>query len=135
MVSVEHSPRLRVLLADDHPANRTVVEVVLRQIDVELLSVENGAEAVQAFRKATFDVILMDLQMPVMDGLTAIREIRAFEAAEARPRTPILAVTANALAEHVAASRAAGADLHIAKPIVPMALLSAISEHVAASRA
>lgn len=124
-----------MLLAEDHPANRTVVEVVLRQIDVELLAVENGAEAVSAFRKAIFDVVLMDLQMPVMDGITAIREIRAFEIAEARARTPILAVTANALAEHVAASRAAGADLHIAKPIIPMALLSAISDHVAASRA
>jgi len=127
--------RLRVLLAEDHPANRVVVQVVLSQIDVELLAVENGAEAVEAFRKAVFDVILMDLQMPVMDGLTAIREIRAFEAAQSRARTPILAVTANALAEHIAASRAAGADLHIAKPIAPMALISAITDHVAAADA
>jgi CheY-like chemotaxis protein len=70
--------------------------------------------------------------MPVMDGLTAIREIRAVERSARRPRTPILAVTANALAEHVAAAQAAGADRHIAKPIEPAALLSAISEQLAA---
>ena len=122
--------RLRVLLAEDHPVNRAVVEIVLRQIDVELLAVENGAEAVDAFRESEFDVVLMDLQMPVMDGLTAIREIRAFEVAGVRPRTPILAVTANALMEHVAAAREAGADLHIAKPIVPEQLISAICERI-----
>jgi CheY-like chemotaxis protein len=122
--------RLRVLLAEDHAINRAVVEIVLGQIDVELRSVENGAEALDAFREAEFDVVLMDLQMPVMDGLTAIREIRAFEEAGVRARTPILAVTANALAEHVTAAREAGADLHIAKPIVPEQLISAIRERV-----
>jgi CheY-like chemotaxis protein len=124
--------RLRVLLAEDHAVNRAVVEIVLGQIDVELLAVENGAEAVDAFREFQFDVVLMDLQMPVMDGLTAIREIRAFEKAGVRPRTPILAVTANALAEHVAAAHEAGADLHIAKPIVPEQLIAAICERIAA---
>jgi CheY-like chemotaxis protein len=131
-VHVPPNRRLRVLLAEDHPVNRAVVEIVLGQIDVELLAVENGAEAVDAFREFQFDVVLMDLQMPIMDGLTAIREIRAFEQAGVRPRTPILAVTANALAEHVAAAREAGADLHIAKPIVPEQLIAAICERIAA---
>ncbi|HEV2533552.1 response regulator [Phenylobacterium sp.] len=129
-MSTPPTRRLRVLLAEDHPINRAVVEVVLSQIDVELLAVENGAEAVDAFRESEFDVVLMDLQMPVMDGLTAIREMRAFEEAGVRARTPILAVTANALAEHVAAAREAGADLHIAKPIVAEQLISAICERV-----
>jgi len=79
----------------------------------------------------SFDIVLMDLQMPVMDGLTAIREIRKFELAHGRRRTPVLAVTANAMSEHVAASRAAGADHHIAKPVVPQVLLTAIAEKIA----
>jgi CheY-like chemotaxis protein len=130
-VSDAAQPRLRVLLAEDHPANRAVMELVLGLIDADLCAVENGAEAVAAYRTEPFDVVLMDLQMPVMDGLTAIREIRALERSGRRPRTPILAVTANALAEHVAAAAAAGADRHIAKPIVAETLLSAIFEQAA----
>lgn len=122
--------RIRILLADDHPTNRAVIEVIVRMIDAELVSVENGAEAVQAFRGDPFDVVLMDLQMPVMDGVSAIREIRGLEAAEGRAATPILVVSANATSDHVAASQAAGADAHIAKPVLPDVLLNAISESV-----
>jgi CheY-like chemotaxis protein len=123
---------LRVLLADDHPTNRAVVEVILSLISVELVAVEDGAQAVDAFKASDFDVVLMDLQMPVMDGLTAIREIRKYEAETGRRRTPILAVTANAMSEHIAASRAAGADHHISKPVVPDTLLTAIAEKIEA---
>lgn len=132
MPDVIEPRRLRVLLAEDHPTNRAVIEIVLGLMDADLLAVENGAEAVAAYRAEPFDVVLMDLQMPVMDGLTAIREIRAIEHSGERRRTPILAVTANALAEHVAAARAAGADRHIAKPIVPDILISAIVEQACA---
>ncbi|MEO8112773.1 MAG: response regulator [Phenylobacterium sp.] len=118
--------RLRVLLADDHPTNRAVVEVILAIIEADLVSVEDGAQAVAAFKAGVFDVILMDLQMPVMDGLTAIREIRRLEREGGQTRTPILAVTANAMSEHVAASRAAGADDHLAKPVVAETLIEAI---------
>lgn len=126
---------LRVLLADDHPTNRAVVEVILGLIEADLVSVEDGAQAVEAFKAADFDVVLMDLQMPVMDGLTAIREIRRFESETGRRRTPVLAVTANAMSEHVAASHAAGADHHVAKPVTPDGLLGAISENLAAADA
>jgi signal transduction histidine kinase/ActR/RegA family two-component response regulator len=107
---------LSVLVADDHPTNRKVVELILSQIDARMVLVENGQLALDACRDDHFDIVLMDMQMPVMDGLTATREIRALEAREGRPRTPVVMLTANALPEHVAAARAAGADLHLAKP-------------------
>ncbi len=108
--------RLRVLLADDHPVNRKVVEMILAQADIDLTSVEDGSLALNAVRDGDYDMILMDMQMPVMDGLTATREIRLHEAAMGLPRTPIVMLTANALPEHIASAEAAGADRHLAKP-------------------
>jgi PAS domain S-box-containing protein len=116
----------RVLLAEDHPANRKVVELVLGSIGVELVEVENGAEAVEACEDEIFDLILMDMQMPVMDGLTAIRGIRAREKVRGRRPVPILALSANALPEHVRASHAAGADGHLTKPISAAVLIEAV---------
>ncbi len=126
---------LHVLVADDHLTNRRVVELILASAGADLVSVENGAEAVAAFRADRFDVVLMDMQMPVMDGLTAIREIRRFEATARAMRTPILALTANALPEHVSASAQAGADGHIAKPIGPANLLAGVYAAVERARA
>ena len=116
----------RVLLAEDHPTNRRVVELILGAVGVNLTSVENGQEALDAFESQAFDLILMDMQMPVMDGLTAIIAIREQEAAEGRPRTPIYALTANAMPEHAEASRRAGADAHLTKPIAAEALIAAV---------
>jgi signal transduction histidine kinase/ligand-binding sensor domain-containing protein/ActR/RegA family two-component response regulator len=121
----------RILLADDHPTNRKVVELMLEETDAELISVENGLEAVDAFRADRFDAILMDMQMPVMDGLTAIRQIRAIELAERSSPTPIIMLTANALPEHVAGALAAGADLHLAKPLTAASLFQALTEAMA----
>jgi len=126
---------LRVLLADDHPTNRKVVELVLAAADVELTAVEDGAQAVQAFRDGEFDLVLMDMQMPVMDGLTATRELRLHEAAEGRPRARIVMLTANALPEHVAAGQAAGADDHVAKPFDTSELLALVTEPATTDRA
>ena len=114
---------LRVLVADDHPTNRKVVELLLADY-AEVVSVENGREAVDAALSDRFDVVLMDMQMPVMDGLSAVREIRSREPADSR--MPILMLTANALPEHVAAGQEAGADGHLNKPITAAALLEAI---------
>ena len=119
---------LRVLLADDNETNRKVVELILAQADVDLVQVENGAEAVSAWETATFDLVLMDMQMPVMDGLTAVRRIRELEAASGSGRAPILMLTANALPEHVQASLVAGADRHLTKPITAAGLFAAIEE-------
>ena len=118
---------IRVLLADDHPVNRKVVEMILAQANIELTSVENGAEAVQACRDGDFDIVLMDMQMPVMDGLTATREIRLNEVAMGLARTPIVMLTANALAEHIASAEAAGADRHLAKPFDAAELLELVA--------
>jgi signal transduction histidine kinase/ActR/RegA family two-component response regulator len=108
---------MRVLLAEDHPTNRAIVSLILEPLGVDLKMVENGREAVETVVREGFDLILMDLQMPVLDGLGAAREIRSLEMARGRPRTPIVALSANALPEHVSGARAAGMDDHLAKPI------------------
>jgi PAS domain S-box-containing protein len=119
---------LRVLLAEDHPTNRRVVELILGAAGVAVTCVENGVEAVDAFRRSVFDLILMDMQMPLLDGLSAIREIRRIEAAAGAAPLPIHVLTANAMPEHVAASRAAGADGHLSKPILAEALVALVAE-------
>ncbi len=117
---------VRVLLAEDHPTNRRVVQLILESAGVDLTCVENGLEAVEACAVRDFDLVLMDMQMPVMDGLTAIREIRARDTAEHKPPRCIYALTANAMPEHAAASRAAGADGHLTKPIAADALFRTV---------
>ena len=124
---------LRVLLADDHPANRKVIEIMLGATAMELVAVEDGAQALETFKREAFDLVLMDMQMPVMDGLTATAAIRAFEAQDGRAPTPILMLTANAMAEHVEAGRAAGADGHLTKPLTLAALFDGFARVMALS--
>lgn len=119
--------RLRILLAEDHPTNQKVVQIILQPYPVDLVIANDGAEAVAAFQAETFDLILMDVQMPVMDGLTALREIRKIEIEKARPRTPAAVLSANAMDHHREDSKGAGADLHVAKPVTPDRLLGAIN--------
>lgn len=122
---------LRVLLADDNATNRRVLEMFLAAAAADVVSVENGLEAVQAAGARPFDVVLMDLHMPVMDGLEAIRTIRRTEAG-ADVRTPIIVISANATGEDRAASAEAGADRHIAKPVRAEELFGVIAEVLAA---
>ncbi|MBP8247883.1 MAG: response regulator [Phenylobacterium sp.] len=119
---------MRVLLAEDHPTNRRVVELILGAAGVDLTCVENGAEAVDEAARSSFDLILMDMQMPVMDGLTAIRAIRRREGRERACPTPIYTLTANAMPEHAQASSDAGADGHITKPITADGLLRVVEQ-------
>ncbi|HZW16211.1 MAG TPA: ATP-binding protein [Brevundimonas sp.] len=119
---------LRVLIADDHPTNRKVVDLILTGVGAETTCVEDGAQAVEAFRAGLFDVVLMDMQMPVMDGLSAVRAIRTWEAEQGRSPTPMMMLTANTLPEHVAAGAEAGADGHIPKPITAARLLAAVDD-------
>lgn len=117
---------VRVLVADDHPVNRTVFELILELVGAEVVSVEDGQQAVDQFKARSFDVVLMDVHMPVLDGLAAIREIRAHEAMMGAPRTPVHVVSTNALPEHFRQSLDAGADSHITKPVQAPTLLSAV---------
>ncbi|MBP7651227.1 MAG: response regulator [Phenylobacterium sp.] len=119
-------PPLRVLAADDNPTNRKVVELMLGAAGAQVVSVENGQQAVDAWRAGAFDVVLMDLRMPVMDGLDAIRAIRKAEGG-GLPRAPIIVISANTSATDVEASAAAGADRHIGKPLRAEDLFEAIS--------
>ena len=118
---------MKVLMAEDHPTNQKVVQIILDPFGIDLTIVGNGEEAVAAWSEHRFDAVLMDMQMPVMDGLTATRAIREREAADGRPRALIIMLTANAMDEHVEAAHAAGADLHIAKPLRPAQLVAALA--------
>jgi len=117
---------MRVLAAEDNAINQLVLRTLLAQVGVEPMVVGDGQAAVEAWMAEPWDLILMDVQMPVMDGPTATRAIRAAEAAEGRPRTPIVALTANAMAHQVAEYAAAGMDGHVAKPIEAAALFAAL---------
>ena len=121
---------LKVLLAEDHPVNQRVVQAILSGGGMEVTTVGDGAQAVEAFTAGAFDLILMDMQMPVMDGLTATRAIRAAEQSAGRPRTPLIMLSANAMAQHLQDAADAGADSHLAKPITPGSLMAAIEAAV-----
>ncbi|MBN9319429.1 MAG: hybrid sensor histidine kinase/response regulator [Caulobacterales bacterium 68-7] len=125
------SRRLRLLAADDNPTNQKVLAALLTPLQPDLHMVDDGRQAVEAWRSGDYDAILMDIHMPVMDGVDATRQIRAEEAAAGRPRTPILAVTADAMSHQVASFLAAGMDDHVAKPVELAKLHAAILRAVA----
>ena len=115
-----------MLLAEDHPVNQKVIQAILGD-GVDLTIVGDGQTALEACRARPFDLILMDTHMPVMDGLTATRAIRAMEAGSGGPRTPIVSLTADAMPSQVQEALAAGADRHLAKPITAAALVATMS--------
>ena len=117
---------LKVLAAEDNTVNQLVLRTLLQQIGVETTVVENGRRAVEAWNTEHWDVILMDIQMPEMDGVTAAQAIRAAETTTGRRRTPIIALSANAMSHQVAEYLAAGMDSHVAKPIDVRKLFSAL---------
>jgi hypothetical protein len=117
---------VQLLLAEDHPVNQRVVQLLLEPYDIEITIANDGAEALNLVRDRVFDVILMDMQMPVMDGLAATRAIRELEAESGRPRTPIAMMTANTYRDHQQMAETAGTDLFLPKPINGETLLSAL---------
>jgi signal transduction histidine kinase/CheY-like chemotaxis protein len=117
---------VRVLVAEDHPTNQKVVELILESVGVTPTIVENGQLALDLLKRERFDVVLMDMQMPELDGLSATAMLRAYERETGVPRTPVIMLTANALDEHVRSGQEAGADLHLSKPIHAQALIESI---------
>jgi CheY-like chemotaxis protein len=117
--------RLRLLLVDDVAANRELVSVMLSPFEVDLVEVDSGPAAVKAAMGARFDLILMDLQMPGMDGMAAARSIHANS--DANRATPVVAISANVLPDQVADAKAAGMVDHIGKPIDPGELITKIA--------
>lgn len=122
----------RILVAEDHPTNQKVAAMILEPLGAELTIVDNGRAAVEAAQARKFDLILMDIQMPVMDGLEAMALIRRFEQ-ESGVRTPIICLTANAGEIEARACLAAGGDLHVAKPYRAETLLQAVFQLLASA--
>jgi signal transduction histidine kinase/CheY-like chemotaxis protein len=110
-------PPLRVLAAEDNPTNQQVLAAVLAAVGYSLEIVPDGAKAVAAWKTGRFDVILMDIHMPVMGGVEATQAIRTLERNRGLPKTPIIALTADVLGHRVAEYLQAGMDTHLSKPI------------------
>jgi CheY-like chemotaxis protein len=122
---------IRVLAAEDNSVNQLVLKTLLGQVGIDPVVVSDGAEALAAWEERDWDLVLMDVQMPHMDGPTATRAVRRRERETGRPRTPILALTANAMSHQVAEYLAAGMEGHIAKPIDAAKLFSAMQAALA----
>ncbi len=122
-------PALNILLVEDSPDNRTITLAYLRDTPYRVDIAENGAIACEKFITGHYDLVLMDRQMPVMDGLTATRAIRQWEVTNNRPPTPILALTASALKGDQEKCEEAGCTAYLTKPIKEDVLLRAIREH------
>ena len=117
---------LRVLAAEDNPVNQLVLKTLLQKAGIHPLIVGDGRAALEAWADEAFDLILMDMQMPILDGLGATRAIRARELATGRARTPIIALTANVMSHQIATYLEAGMDKFVGKPIEIGELFAAI---------
>jgi two-component system sensor histidine kinase/response regulator len=120
---------LKILVAEDSVDNRHLIQWYLKDCTHEIVFVEDGQGAVEQFRNHDFDLILMDLQMPVMDGLSATRAIRAIERGHGTCKIPIIALSANASAKDVRLSLEAGCHTHLPKPISKLRLLTALEQY------
>jgi signal transduction histidine kinase/CheY-like chemotaxis protein len=105
-----------VLVVEDNPVNRVIAEEMLQSLGVEFIEAQDGVEALDVLARRPVDLVLMDCQMPVMDGYTATQHIRDRESRQRLPRTPIVALTANAYEEDAAHAIEVGMDAHLAKP-------------------
>lgn len=117
-INEESTSSKRVLVAEDNPVNQEVMQLMLAQYPVEVVMVDNGAEAVERFNSELFDLIMLDLQMPIMDGWEAAKTIKYGQVFAQRP-APMVAVTANAFESDKAKALSQGFDDFIAKPVMP----------------
>jgi two-component system, sensor histidine kinase and response regulator len=126
----EHIFPVQILIADDSEDNRFLMQEYLMDTPSKITFVENGEEAVRIARSQPFDLIFMDIHMPVMDGLTATKLIRQVEQEKGVGQIPVLALTASACKEDIEASRAAGCSAHVSKPISKEKILATIKKYV-----
>jgi signal transduction histidine kinase/CheY-like chemotaxis protein len=122
---------LRILLVEDNPDNRMLIRAYVKNLPYELVEAENGQIALDRFKDGRYDIVLMDVQMPVMDGRQATQEIRAWENASGATPTPVIALTAHAVKEEIDRCLAAGCNAHLSKPIKKATLLEAIRGYTA----
>lgn len=125
----EISRNSRILIVDDTEDNRFLLLTYLKKYPFDVVQAENGKQAVDAATKEAFDLILMDIQMPVMDGYVATKKIREWEKEQGRKPIPIIAVSANAMAEDVQKSLDAGCTEHLTKPVKKTALLEMVQRY------
>jgi len=123
----------KILLVEDNPVNQRVAQRTLQNLAAEVTIANNGAEALERIAAANFDAVLMDCQMPVMDGFTATRRIREMELSRGAKRLPIIALTANVMSEDREKCLAAGMDAHLGKPIEPAQVIEALSRFLKAA--
>ncbi|HEX3913420.1 MAG TPA: PAS domain-containing protein [Steroidobacteraceae bacterium] len=140
--NVKSSPRAlptfrgnKILLVEDNPVNQRVAQRTLQNLAAEVTIANNGAEALERIAESIFDAVLMDCQMPVMDGFTATRRIRELEINRGGKRLPIIALTANVMSEDRENCLAAGMDAHLGKPIEPAQVIEALSRFLKAPTA
>jgi CheY-like chemotaxis protein len=120
------APPLSILYAEDDVMSQMLVQAIAEDFGHKVTLVADGAAALDRLAAEPFDLLLIDMQMPVLDGLSATRELRRREAATGAPRLPVIMLTANSMPEDVAAALAAGVDRHISKPITAQYLKRAI---------
>jgi CheY-like chemotaxis protein len=124
-------PPARILVAEDSPDNRLLISAYLKNTQCQVDFAENGQIAFEKFTRNNYDRVLMDIQMPIMDGHAATRSIRAWEREHDAPHTNVVALTASALDEQEAKTRQSGCDGHVAKPVKKATLLGTISRYAA----
>ena len=120
---------MRILLIEDNADNQLLFRAYLKKLPCELEIAENGKIGVEIFKSGSFDVVLMDMQMPVMDGYTATQVIREWEKDRERKPTPIVALTANSLQQVAIKSLAVGCTAHMTKPVPRDKFIQTILEY------
>ncbi|TFB41841.1 hybrid sensor histidine kinase/response regulator [Pseudomonas sp. F01002] len=118
----------RILVAEDNSISTKVIRGMLGKLNLQPDTASNGEEALQAMKAQRYDLVLMDCEMPILDGFSATQQLRAWEVGNQRIRTPVVALTAHILAEHKERARQAGMDGHMAKP-VELSQLRDLIEH------
>jgi CheY-like chemotaxis protein len=126
--------RLRILFADDSPDNRALIKAYLKSTPHEIEFAENGQQAISRVLTSRYDLTFMDIQMPIVDGYAAVREIRDWEKRSGRASMPIIALTASADADAVRRTIEAGCNLHVSKPLKKHILLETIGRYAPQSK-